>query len=64
MITIRLSTDNAAFRNDDGSVNHFAIETVVKQAQDKLIDMLANRQEDQRIFDSNGNTIGHICIRL
>lgn len=64
--TINIKTDNAAFRNEDGSLYAFGVRETVLEAMRKLIDRFDEIEPgsltEVRLFDPNGNRVGEMTI--
>lgn len=64
--TINIKTDNAAFRNEDGSLYAFGVRETVLEAMRKLIDQAHTVERGGAVEfflrDANGNRVGEMTI--
>jgi len=62
--TMTFTTDNAAFRKDDDTLDVDAIIATIKKATRKIVDQEVATGETfwRWVFDANGNSVGTITI--
>lgn len=57
-VSVKIATDNAAFRLEDGTLDRFEVARVMREAADKV----EAGYSTGRLMDANGNDVGGFLV--